>query len=276
MPGQPLPYMTLKFRGVRGSVPTPAPANLRYGGNTTCLEVGLADGRTLVIDAGTGIRGLGLDIGASEAPSLSLLLTHFHWDHIQGIPFFTPLYSARNHLDIYSPRPVAEALEILEGQMSAPLFPVPFECLAAVRQFHQVLAPFQVGPVHVTPFPLNHPQGASGYRLDCAGHSIVHACDHEPGVQAVDERILRVAEGADVLICDAQYTPAEYEHRRGWGHGTWLDSVKMAQRAGVGKLVLTHHDPDHDDAFLDAVLASARREFPSTLAAAEGLVLSFP
>lgn len=268
--------MTLRFRGVRGSLPTPAPANHRYGGNTTCLEVGVAGDRILVIDAGTGIRSLGLEIGASEALSLSLLLTHFHWDHIQGIPFFTPLYSARNHLDIYSPRPVAEALEILEGQMSAPLFPVPFECLAAVRQFHQVLEPFQVGPIRVTPFPLNHPQGASGYRLDCAGHAIVHACDHEPGVNAVDEQIVRLAEGADVLICDAQYTPAEYEHRRGWGHGTWLDSVKMAKHAGVQQLVLTHHDPDHDDDFLDGVLACARQEFASTVVASEGMVLSFP
>jgi phosphoribosyl 1,2-cyclic phosphodiesterase len=268
--------MSLRFRGVRGSVPTPVPANLRYGGNTTCLEIRVSDGRILIIDAGTGIRSLGLDIPASEAHSLSLLLTHFHWDHIQGIPFFTPLYSAHNRLDIYSPRPTAEVREILEGQMSAPLFPVPFEYLAAVRQFHQVIEAFDMGPIRVTPVPLHHPQGASGYRIDCAGHSIVHACDHEPGVRQIDEQILRVTEGADVLICDAQYTPAEYECRRGWGHGTWLDAVKMARRAGVGKLLLTHHDPDHDDTFIDGLLACARQEFAATLPAAEGLVLSFP
>jgi len=275
MPDAPIPCMTLKFRGVRGSLPSPCPANLRYGGNTTCLEVRVADGSILIIDAGTGIRGLGPELDAAEALSLSLLLTHFHWDHIQGIPFFTPLYDARNHLDVYSPRSVAEAREILEGQMSAPLFPVPFECLAAVRRFHQVQEPFAVGPIRVTPFPLNHPQGASGYRLDCAGHAIVHACDHEPGVQAVDDGIVRMAEGADVLICDAQYTPEEYPRRRGWGHGTWPDAVRMARRAGVRQLVLTHHDPDHDDAFLDGILALARNEFASTVVAAEGLILSF-
>jgi len=254
MPGANTPCMSLQFRGVRGSLPAPAPGNLRYGGNTTCLEVRLADGQILLIDAGTGLRSLGSELSSTEPLSLSLLFTHFHWDHIQGIPFFTPLYDKRNHLDIYTHRPVAEVREILEGQMSAPLFPV---------------------PIRVTPFPMNHPQGASGYRLDCAAHSIVHACDHEPGVREIDDHIARVAEGADVLICDAQYTPEEYEKRRGWGHGTWKDAVTMARRAGVKQLVLTHHDPDHDDAFVDDILARAREEFPATLAASEGLVLSF-
>ena len=266
--------MSVRFRGVRGSLPTATSANLRYGGNTTCLEVRLPGGQILIIDAGTGIRQLGVEIAAGEALSLTLLLTHFHWDHIQGIPFFTPLYGQHNRLDIYSPRPVAEAREILEGQMSAPLFPVPFEHLVAVRNFHAALEPFEAGPVLVTPFALNHPQGASGYRLDYGQHSVVHASDHEPGNSAIDEGILRAAEGADVLICDAQYTPDEYEHRIGWGHGTWLDAVRMAKAASVKKLVLTHHDPDHDDASVDHILALARAEFPNTVAAAEGMLLA--
>lgn len=266
--------MSLRFRGVRGSLPTATASNLRYGGNTTCLEVRLPDASVLIIDAGTGIRQLGAEIAASEALSLTLLLTHFHWDHIQGIPFFTPLYAKHNQLDIYSPRPIAEAREILEGQMSAPLFPIPFEYLVAVRNFHLVREPFEVGPVLVTPFALNHPQGASGYRLDCGQYSVVHASDHEPGNASVDEGILRVAEGADVLICDAQYTPAEYEGRIGWGHGTWLYATRTAKRASVKKVVLTHHDPDHDDEFVDRILALARAEFPNTVAAAEGMVLT--
>ncbi len=266
--------MSLRFRGVRGSIPTAKSCNLRYGGNTTCLEVRLTDGRIIIIDAGTGIRQLGVEMESAEALSLTLLLTHFHWDHIQGIPFFTPLYAKHNRIDIYSHRPVAEAREILEGQMSAPLFPVPFENLMAVRNFHSAVEPFEVGPARVTSFPLNHPQGASGYRLDCGGHSIVHVCDHEPGNAVVDDGIRGAVEGADILVCDAQYTPAEYERRAGWGHGTWVDAVRLAKGASVKKLVLTHHDPDHNDEFVDQILALAVKEFPNTVAAAEGMLLS--
>ena len=272
----PRPCMTLRFRGVRGSLPTPTPANLRYGGNTTCLELVLSDGQIILIDAGTGIRGLGLELAArGDDLKLTLLLTHFHWDHIQGIPFFTPLYNASNRLELYSPRTPDEAREILEGQMAAPLFPVPFDCLAALRNFIAASEPFDLGAARVTPFRMNHPQGALGYRIDCGGHSIVHACDHEPGNQAIDDGILRVAAGADLLICDAQYTPEEYERRRGWGHGTWLSAARMAQAAQVKQLALTHHDPEHDDDFVDAMLANARREFPATIAAAEGVVMEF-
>ena len=257
-------------------MPTPVPENLRYGGNTTCLEIRVADGRILVIDAGTGIRSLGLEIGPPR-----LFRCHCCSPISTGITSraFPSLHRSTTPATASTsirPAPSRRRAKSWKGRCPRRCFPVPFEYLAAVRQFHQVLEPFELGPIRVTPVPLHHPQGASGYRLDCAGHSIVHACDHEPGVQEIDDRIVRVAEGADVLICDAQYTPAEYECRRGWGHGTWLDSVRMAKRAGVKKLVLTHHDPDHDDAYLDGLLVCARQEFAATVAAAEGLVLSFP
>lgn len=265
--------LQLTFWGVRGSIPTPAPENLGYGGNTTCLELRLPNDEVVVIDGGTGARQLGLSLlqrFSRNANDIHFLMTHFHWDHIQGIPFFAPLYSPANRVVFHASRPPAEVLDILEGQMTHPYFPVKFELLAAKREFVQIgKEPLQYGDLTVRSFPLNHPQGATGFRLESGGAVIVHACDHEHGDEKLDRTMREYAEGADVLIYDAQFTPEEYPAKAGWGHSTWLEGVKVARDAGVKQLILSHHDPSHTDDMLRAMLAEAKTHFENTELAQE-------
>ena len=264
----------LRFWGVRGSIPTPAPENLGFGGNTTCLELRLANGDVVVIDGGTGAHKLGLSLvdgPQGRAANLHFLMTHFHWDHIQGIPFFAPLYNASNHVTFHSRREPEAVREILEGQMTHPYFPVNFELLAAKRDFVRLTEePLRYGELVVRSFPLNHPQGATGFRLESHGAVIVHACDHEHGDPKLDRILLEHAEDADVLVYDAQFTPEEYVSKQGWGHSTWLEATRIAREAKVKQLVLTHHDPSHNDEMLAAVVTEARAEFENTNAAREG------
>jgi phosphoribosyl 1,2-cyclic phosphodiesterase len=269
--------MELKFWGVRGSIPTPAPENLGFGGNTTCLEVRLGNGDVVIIDGGTGARKLGLDLlqrSAGQSLNLNLLMTHFHWDHIQGIPFFAPLYSPANHIRFLTTKPAEEVRNILEGQMTHPYFPVAFDLLAAKREFHSMDG--KIGQklcndmLTVHSFPLNHPQGASGYRMESGGAVIVHACDHEHGDPVLDKTIREYAEGADVLVYDAQFTPEEYPSKKGWGHSTWMEGIQVARDAGVKQLVLAHHDPSHTDEFMRGVLEAARQHFDQVIIAREG------
>ncbi len=268
--------MELRFWGVRGSIPTPAPENLGYGGNTTCLELRTGTGEQLVIDGGTGARMLGMALvgrAAGQSIDLDLLMTHFHWDHIQGIPFFAPLYNPANRIKFYNSRPPEEVKNILEGQMTHPYFPVKFELLGAKREFEDFAGrarSLRDGKVTVDPFPLNHPQGATGYRIEAGGAVVVHACDHEHGEGQLDRILREKAEGADILVYDAQFTPEEYETKRGWGHSTWLEATRLAKDAGVKCLVLSHHDPSHHDEFLRGVLEQAKREFENTVLATEG------
>ena len=265
--------LQLTFWGVRGSIPTPAPENLGYGGNTTCLELRLPNDEVVVIDGGTGARQLGLSLlqrFSRNANDIHFLMTHFHWDHIQGIPFFAPLYSPANRVVFHASRPPEEVLDILEGQMTHPYFPVKFELLAAKREFVQISKePLQYGDLTVRSFPLNHPQGATGFRLESGGAVIVHACDHEHGDEKLDRTMREYAEGADVLIYDAQFTPEEYPAKAGWGHSTWLEGVKVARDAGVKQLILSHHDPSHTDDMLRAMLAEAKTHFENTELAQE-------
>jgi len=265
--------LQVKFWGVRGSIPTPAPENLGYGGNTTCLEVRSARG-ILVIDAGTGVRNLGLTLQQefkSTPCSVTMLLTHFHWDHIQGLPFFAPLYSPSNEVTFHANRSPERIEELLEGQMSSPYFPVNFELLSAKRRFAgESSGPHDHNGIRVHQFPLNHPQGASGYRIEQDGAVIVHASDAEHGNPQMDRILREHAQNADILIIDAQYTPEEYESKRGWGHSTWLEAAQIARDCGVKQLVLFHHDPAHDDGAVDAIVANARRHFENTVAAKEG------
>jgi phosphoribosyl 1,2-cyclic phosphodiesterase len=265
--------LQLTFWGVRGSIPTPAPENLGYGGNTTCLELRLPSDEVVVIDGGTGARQLGLSLLQRfhrNANDIHFLMTHFHWDHIQGIPFFAPLYSPANRVVFHSSRPPSEVADILEGQMTHPYFPVAFELLAAKREFVQITQePLRYGDLTVRSFPLNHPQGATGFRLESGGAVIVHACDHEHGDARLDRIMREYSEGADVLIYDAQFTPSEYPSKAGWGHSTWLEGIKVARDAGVKQLILSHHDPSHTDDMLRAMLAEAKAEFEDTALAQE-------
>lgn len=268
----------LQLWGVRGSIPTPAPENLGFGGNTTCLEVRLPGDEVLVIDGGTGARKLGLSLlerARGKSLDLNVLMTHFHWDHIQGIPFFAPLYNAANRITFHSTKDPEAVREILEGQMTHPYFPVQFELLAAHRQFNHIAAgPVQLGSATVRTFPLHHPQGATGYRVEANGAVIVHACDHEHGEPRFDEALLAHAMGADILIFDAQFTPEEYATKRGWGHSTWLEATRVAKAAGVKRLLLFHHDPSHTDDQLRAIAEDASKEFSNVEAAREGAVFT--
>ncbi|MBI4164925.1 MAG: MBL fold metallo-hydrolase [Acidobacteria bacterium] len=274
--------MKLRVWGARGSTPTPESANARYGGNTTCVEVRLENGTILILDCGSGLRGLGKSHTAEFGPQPVagyIFLTHFHWDHIQGIPFFTPLYKKGNSFFFHSVSLKAEELQgAVEGQMVSPYFPVDMSIMGAVRNFYDIgTEPVDIHGAVVSSAQLNHPQGCVAYRVEADGGALVFATDHEHGSAAHDENVRRIARGADVFIYDAQYTPEEYEReKKGWGHSTWAEGVKFARDAGARQLVLCHHDPDRDDRMLDRILREARKQFPNTLAASEGLVLDIP
>jgi phosphoribosyl 1,2-cyclic phosphodiesterase len=256
----------LTFWGVRGSVATPDPANLGYGGNTSCIEIRTREGERVIIDAGTGIRNLGRQwIGDAN-----LFLTHFHWDHIQGIPFFAPLFRAGNKVRFHSFPSEDQIRERLERQMSSPFFTLDFSAAAAAREFLQVeSAGVRYGDLSVTPFPLNHPQGAYGYRLEAHGAALVIATDVEHGHLKLDKLLRERSEGADVLVYDAQYTAAEYASRQGWGHSTCVEAARVASDARVKRLVLFHHDPTHEDAKIDQIVKETSASFESTSAARE-------
>ena len=249
---------------------------MSVGGNTSCVEIRTAAGDALILDAGTGIRGLGyaLTAEAAGAPiSVDVLLSHFHWDHLQGLPFFAPLYGGSNEVRFTSAVDDDRLDRLLQGQMSEPYFPVPFTELAASVETRRarVGEAFEVGAFTVRAFPVSHPQGAHGYKIEYDGASVVYATDYEHGDLVADEGLREVARNADVLISDAQYTPDEYEIRKGWGHTTWEHAVQLAADAGVGQLVLFHHDPSHDDAALERIRDQARERFAATELAIEGM-----
>jgi phosphoribosyl 1,2-cyclic phosphodiesterase len=250
----------LTFWGVRGSIPTPVAENLGYGGNTACISIRSGDQPLVILDAGTGIRALGNTL--SEAKPVHLFLTHFHWDHIQGIPSFAPIQNTA----IYSSADPAELERILTTQMRPPYYPVPMPASLNYRKISEE----SIGDLLVRPFALHHPNGATGYRIESSNASIVYASDHEHGDAAADTTLREYARDADVLIYDAQYTSEEYEHRRGWGHSTWRQAVKLARETGVRQLILFHHDPLRMDRDLDAIVREAQQEFPNTIAAREG------
>jgi phosphoribosyl 1,2-cyclic phosphodiesterase len=257
--------LDLTFWGVRGSIPTPVPKNLGYGGNTACLAIRLPGHPPLIFDAGTEIRALGNSL--ADETSLHLFLTHFHWDHIQGIPSFAPIYHSDCDITIHSSANPADLERILAAQMLPPYYPIAMPAHLAYRQ--NDTDAIRIGDLVVRPFPLHHPNGATGYRIDSPETSVVYASDHEHGNPEADAALLAAAEGADILIYDAQYTPEEYEHRRGWGHSTWLEGVKLAGQAHVKQLILFHHDPQRTDRQLDAIVRDAQQEFENTIAAKE-------
>ena len=264
--------LKLTFRGVRGSVPTPQAGHLGYGGNTTCLELLLPTGERFIFDAGTGVRELGRDLTGA----VNLFFTHFHWDHIQGLPAFAPLFEPGRVLRFHASRYTAPLREALSSQMAWPHFPVDFNCLPSQCEFIDLGADaFQSGSLTVQPFPLRHPQGACGYRIESRGAVIVFATDHEHGDPNIDRGLLELCEAADLLIHDAQYTPEEQHGRyRGRGHSTWQDAVEVARQAKVRQLALFHHDPDRDDEAVSRIVASARAWFENTEGAREGWMVT--
>lgn len=267
--------LTVRFWGVRGSLPTPREGHLGVGGNTTCVEVRGPGGAVAILDAGTGVRDLGVALTAEaggDPLDVHFLFSHFHWDHLQGLPFFAPIYGPANHLTMHAVASGAEITEAMRGQMREPFFPVPFAELQAAVSVSPLVdgEPLALGEMSIRPFPLHHPQGSSGYRIEAAGASFVFATDYEHGDADLEARLIEAARGADVLYSDAQYTPDEYALRTGWGHTTWEQATRLAAEAGVGRLVLGHHDPTHDDDALERILAQARERFPNTDLAREG------
>jgi phosphoribosyl 1,2-cyclic phosphodiesterase len=269
------------FWGVRGSVPAFDLRNWRYGGNTACVEIRTPAGERLIIDAGTGLRGLGRFISLEEGPDpvqATLLLSHYHWDHIQGLPFFPVLYDPRNHLNFYGLRPeLPGGMEgVLQGQMSRPYFPVDISVLAAARSFTEMEhgTNLRIRDAVIEARALHHPQGCLGFRIQTAAGVVVYASDTEPGNPVGDRNVRELARDADVLIYDAQFDPGVLDRRRGWGHSTWAEAVRVARDADARHLVLFHHDPDSDDYTIDDFLQAARREREQTWAAAEGMVLT--
>jgi len=272
--------LTLRFWGVRGSTPTPISSNLRYGGNTPCLELRTPQGHLFVFDCGTGFRLLGKQLEKEfkkKAIKARIFLTHYHWDHIQGIPFFSPLYQSRNQFLFHGFHFPGESMQqALEGQMAMPYFPVDMRAMAANRHFFEIDEE-RIGydDLVIATRWLHHPQGCLGYRLESNGKVIVYTTDTEPGDDRGDKNVRLLAQGADLLIYDSQYRPEEMATHRNWGHSNWREAVSIAKECGVKKLVLFHHDPDRDDKGVDKILQQARRHFPHVLAAKEGLQLSF-
>jgi len=259
----------LRFWGTRGSIATPGPKTLRYGGNTSCIEVRCGK-RILMLDCGTGAREMGIALErefGEKRFSLDLFVSHSHWDHIQGFPFFQPIYESGNHVRIYSLRGADKSLEkVFTGQMDGSYFPVELSDLKGSLEFHELEGPMDLDDIHITHFGLNHPGMAVGFRFEAGGKSLVYLTDHESycrlsGDNEMNRRLDREVDdfvrGADLYIREAQYTEEEYTRKRGWGHSTWKDAVDSAHAAGVKRLCLYHHDPMHDDIALDSILAAS-------------------
>lgn len=273
----------LKIWGVRGSIPVPGPSTLRYGGNTSCLEV-RADGEIIVLDAGTGIRELGRALEKEfgfKPIRITLLITHVHWDHIHGFPFFAPSYNNKNEIRIlgYDGADVGPC-EALKGEMATPFFPVSLTDLPGHIVIEKLKGDsFTIGKVRVESKTMNHPGKCVGYRLYTTTGSIAYLPDnesydsfkiHSPDLTSLSpeqtktraqekrSELVNFLRGADILLLDTQYTDEEYQSHIGWGHGSLSSAVALAIDAGVRKLLLFHHDPDHDDDEVDAMLAQAR------------------
>jgi phosphoribosyl 1,2-cyclic phosphodiesterase len=270
--------MSVRFWGVRGSIPCPGDRYARYGGNTSCLELRCGP-HLLILDGGTGLRPLGESLGGNGPIDADLFLTHTHIDHISGLPFFLPAYKASNKVRLWAGHLTApkSLRDVLCGMMQEPLFPVPVDVLKGCN----INADFKSGAtiepkpgVVIRTAPLNHPNGATGYRIDYGGKSICYITDTEHRDGVLDANILGLIQGADIFIYDSTYTPEEYPRHRGWGHSTWEEGVKLANAAQVKTYVVFHHDPGHDDVFMDRVAAEVAQARPGTLVAKEGMLLT--
>ncbi len=272
--------MRIKFWGVRGSTPTPQSENMRYGGNTSCVEIRMGD-RIYIFDCGTGFRVLGHQLKSEfgDRPFFAhVFVSHFHWDHIQGMPFFRPLYDSPNSEFVFHSSSRVRGLErVMAEQMASPYFPVNLNHMSAKRSFCDIEAGMVTleDDIRLQTCWLNHPQGCMGFRLETKDGVFVYATDNEPGDPDFDKAVRKLAEGADLLIYDAQYLPEEYEaRRRGWGHSHWREAVDVVMQSGAKELILYHHDPDHDDPLIDKIVTEARNHYPKVRAAAEGMEIN--
>ena len=271
--------MNLRFWGTRGSIATPGPSTIEFGGNTSCMELVTNSGARFIFDCGTGARLLGAHLMAHAPKPIvaTIMLTHTHWDHIQGFPFFAPLFVPGNRFLVCGPQGANASLpEVLSGQMEYIYFPVELSQLGAEIEYRDLTeGTHDLGGIRVSAQFLNHPAIALGYRVEADGASLLYLCDHEPYWEPLwhsgsepgklesilhdgDRRHAQFMQGADVVIHDSQYTPEEYPSRKNWGHSTWSYVTQIAAAAGVKRLILTHHEPAHDDAFLANVERKAQ------------------
>jgi phosphoribosyl 1,2-cyclic phosphodiesterase len=281
--------MTIRFWGVRGSIPTGDRRTAQVGGNTSCVEVwcgpvdGPEPGTLLILDAGSGIRALGSHLRRHGGPStINLLLSHCHWDHIQGFPFFVPAFMPDTHITVFGAVSGMTVRSALQAQMRPPFFPVGVEAMRANLSFRDLVPrhDFMIGGARIRTETANHPNGCLFYRIEHNGASVVYATDTEHLENGeIDHKLVELAYGADVLIYDAQYTPEEYAgqqglSKRGWGHSTAEEGTRLAEAARVSRLVLFHHDPSRDDLQVARIEADAQARFPASCAAREGLLLA--
>jgi phosphoribosyl 1,2-cyclic phosphodiesterase len=262
------PELSVKFWGTRGSIPTPGAATIRYGGNTSCVEV-RAGNDLLMLDCGTGAREMGIALNREfkgRPLDLHIFISHTHWDHIQGFPFFAPAYTLGSRLTLYSSRGADKSLEkVFTGQMDVSYFPVALSDMMARLFFVELDGPAKVGAMTISHFYLNHPGLAIGFRIQIGPKTIVYLTDHEcycrmlgenEHNRRLDREVTEFARGADLYIREAQYTDEEYAGKRGWGHSTITDALQSAHDAGVKQLALFHHEPMHDDDTMDRILAN--------------------
>ena len=268
----------VRFWGVRGSIACPGAAWAAYGGNTSCLEVRC--GRQLLIfDGGTGLRQLGEHL-KSEAPiDADLLFTHSHLDHIAGIPFFSALFEPANRFRMWAGHLLAEKRtlrDVICSMMAAPLFPVPIDIFTAETSYHDFNAGEDLAPrvgVRIRTAVLNHPNNATGYRIEFGGRSICYVTDTEHVPGKPDRNVIELVRDADIFIYDSTFTDEEFPRFVKWGHSTWQEGIRLANAAAVKTLVIFHHDPSHDDSIMDEIAAAAEQARPGTLVAREGMVL---
>lgn len=270
----------VQFWGVRGSVPAPGKETIRYGGNTSCIEMRVA-GQRLIFDGGTGLRVLGEELINEMPVEAYMFFTHYHWDHIQGFPLFTPAFTTGNCFHIYGAiPPEGESMKqhFIERVLH-PNSPVPLSGLQADLRFytlehHQKIV---LDGIEIETGTLNHPNSAMGYRVTWNGRTAVYCSDTEHFPDRLDESVMHLARDADVLIYDAMYTDDEYHNPKspkvGWGHSTWQEALKMAEAANVKRVVIFHHDPTHSDDFLDKIAEEVQAAFPKAIMAREGLIL---
>lgn len=268
----------VRFWGVRGSIATPGPATARYGGNTSSLEV-RCGGRLLLLDAGTGLRALGGALLGAGPLDADLFLTHTHFDHVCGLPFFKPFFQPQNRFRLWAGHLGGDLTlrRVLREFMMAPLFPVPPEVFRAQIEYRDFKAGDTLAPapeIALRTAALNHPDGATGYRIEFRGRALAYVTDteHVPGTP--DRNVLGLIDGADTLVYDCMYTDEEYERSYvGWGHSTWQEAVRLCKAARVKRLVVFHHDPDHDDERMDAIGREVAAALPGAVVARDGLEL---
>ncbi len=265
------------FRGVRGSIPCPGTGTARYGGNTSCLEI-RCGGDLLILDGGTGIRPLGKAVAGEGPLDADVFFTHTHLDHICGWPYFTSLLEPDNSLTVWAGHllPKHTIAGVLNGLLTEPFAPVNADRVRARMTYRDFKAGETLEPragVRVRTAPLNHPQGATAYRVEFGGKSICYLTDTEHVPDAPDENILGLIDGADVVIYDSTYTDEEFPAHVNWGHSTWQEGVRLCDAAGAKTFVVFHHDPDHDDEFMDQVAADVEKMRPGSVVAREGTTL---